>query len=79
MGFAQRYNAVLQHMSSRKVTLHLIGRELVAVSIGVFLASYLVPYSGLMLIVGILIMLPVLSEVLKERGIRRNRAKKRKK
>ena len=77
MGFAQRYNEVLQNMSSRKVTLHLLGRELVAITVGVFFAAQLSAYSGLMLIVGILIMLPVLSEVLKERGKRRLRMRKK--
>ncbi|MEK6822636.1 MAG: hypothetical protein AABY13_02310 [Nanoarchaeota archaeon] len=73
MSFAQRYNTELQHVSSRKLTLHLVGRVLVAIAVGVFFARPLEQYAGLMLIGGILIMLPVLAHVLQERGLKRNK------
>jgi uncharacterized membrane protein YgaE (UPF0421/DUF939 family) len=66
MTFIQKYNAQLKRSPSNRVTLHLIGRELVAVAIGVFFARYLTQFGGIMLIVGILLMLPVLAAALKE-------------
>ena len=73
MSFVQRYNTELQHVSSKKLTLHLVGRVLVAVAVGVFFAAALEQYAGLMLIGGVLIMLPVLAHVLQERGMKRNK------
>ena len=79
MSFVQDYNAALQRLSQRKVTLHLIGRVAVAISVGVFFAADLEQYAGLLLIGGIILMLPVLGEVLKEKGAKQRRSKKRRK
>ena len=78
MTLVQRYNTELQHVSSKKLFNHLFGRFLVEVAIGVFFWRQLEHYAGVMLIAGILLMLPVLSHVLQERGQKRNRDKKRK-
>lgn len=77
MSFLRKYVSTLQHVSPRKATLHLLGRFLVTLSIGVFFARQLEMYAGLMLIAGMLLMLPVLAVVLKERGKKRMRAGKK--
>ncbi len=78
MALISRYKEVLFHVSRRKAMLHALGRTLVTVSIGVFFWRELEQYSGLMLIVGVILMLPVLGVVLKERGLRkRKKGKKR--
>lgn len=77
MSFIQKYILVLQRVSSRKASLHLIGLILVAVGIGAYFASDLGQYAGLLLIAGLLFMLPVLGVVLQARGNRKARNAKR--
>lgn len=72
-GLLDRYAAELQHVTHRHALLHVLGQLLLAVAIGVFFSMELYSYSGLMLILGILFMLPLWAQALKENGKKRKR------
>jgi phosphotransferase system glucose/maltose/N-acetylglucosamine-specific IIC component len=67
-GLLDRYAAELQHVTHRNALLHVTGQLLLAVAIGVFFSVELYSYAGLMLIIGILLMLPLWAQALKENG-----------
>jgi hypothetical protein len=76
MTFIQKYIAVLQRVSSKKASLHLIGLISVAIGVGSYFANELGQYAGLLLLGGVLFMLPVLGVVLQERGDKRRKTRK---
>ncbi len=62
----RRYAAELQHVTHRRALLHVLGQLLLAVAIGVFFSIELSQYAGLMLIIGMLLMLPLWAQAMKE-------------
>ena len=61
-----RYAAELQHVTHRRVLMHVLGQLLLAVSIGIFLAQQLESVGGLFLLIGLLLMMPLWAQALKE-------------
>ena len=69
MTFIESYNHALQHSSSNKITLHLAGRVLIGIAIGVLLAQPLKLLAVPMIILGILFILPILAETMKHKTL----------
>lgn len=68
-----RYAAELQHVTHRRALMHVLGQMLLAVAIGVFFSAEIHSYAGILLIVGLLLMLPLWAQAMKEQKKKRKR------